>query len=862
MTFMAPRQRVPMVLRLLAVLPLISPTSVQGQAQPDRAPVPIEATASESVTVVPGPRYRAGWLHRFFFGQHYRKLWTTPVRVDVLDLDSFAGGLTATKRGGGQQTRSLRFEAADGREYSVRSIDKNPVAILPPELRGTVVAGIVQDQISAAYPMAPFVVAPLLTSTGVLHSEPRLVVLPKGNPRLGQFETDFGGMLGILEEQPKGTEDTDNAFAGASEIINTDKLDKKVERGPENLVDARAFLRARLLDGFLGDWDRHRDQWRWARFGDEKPTRWVPIPRDRDQAFVRYDGFLLAVARGTAPQLVKFGPHYPGMLGLTWNGRDLDRHYLVGLEQSVYDSIAADLQSHLTNQVIESAVAHLPRPHLALDSAHLANALKSRRDDLPKAARRYYRHLSGEVDVQATDAPETVVVERTDDGHAEITIAESDKADRPYFRRRFDRAETSEVRIHLHGGDDRVVIRGTSGGPQIRVLGGGGQDAVADSARGGSVTFYANGKGDSVLPGRHVSLSTKPYAPPDTALRDWGNRWLSLLWLTSGPDIGVFAGAGVTYTKYGFRKDPFAERYRLRAGYATGASTVRADLTGEWHRVNSPVTVQLLARASGIDVVRFHGFGNETSSAGPSEFYRVNETSYLLATSIVLPLARDIELSVGPRLRYSSTHFDQNRFISLTRPYGSGNFGSASVGADVKFDTRDRENAATRGVLLTAGGSYFPGVFDVATNFGEAHGLAATYLTAKSLPLEPTLALRAGAKKVWGTYPYQESAFLGGNSTVRLGRQNRYAGDAAVYGGAELRLFLTGFNILLPGDFGIFGLGDVGRVYLDGESSDRWHGAAGGGIWFAFLNRANTISAALARGEERTGFYLRAGFGF
>src|SRR2546422_6633389 len=74
--------------------------------------------------------------------------------------------------GGGEQTKSLRFEGADGRQYSFRSIDKDPAAILPPELRGTVVARVVQDQISAADPMAPFVVVLLLTSTGVLHSEP------------------------------------------------------------------------------------------------------------------------------------------------------------------------------------------------------------------------------------------------------------------------------------------------------------------------------------------------------------------------------------------------------------------------------------------------------------------------------------------------------------------------------------------------------------------------------------------------------------------------------------------------------------------------------------------------------------------
>jgi hypothetical protein len=256
------------------------------------------------------------------------------------------------------------LKGEDGREYAFRSVDKNPEAILPPELRGTVVADVVQDQISAGHPGAPFVVAPLLQSAGVLHSEPRLVVMPKNSDRLGAFK-EFGGMLGILEERPEGGDDVDSAFAGASEIISTDKLEKEMRKGPSDLVDTRAYLSARLVDIFLGDWDRHRDQWRWARFGKEKPTRWVPIPRDRDQAFAKYDGLLLVAARGTAPQLVKFGPRYPGMLGLTWNGRDLDRHFLVGVEWSVWDSIANGLQSRLSDPAIESAVAHLPRvsPH-------------------------------------------------------------------------------------------------------------------------------------------------------------------------------------------------------------------------------------------------------------------------------------------------------------------------------------------------------------------------------------------------------------------------------------------------------------------------------------------------------------------
>jgi hypothetical protein len=853
-----------LIARVLAVLVLTWPMSLEGQVQVGDSTSPTHAAATETIRVVPGPRYRAGWFHRWFLGSHYRDLWTTPLEVEVLDLDSFAGGLKPTKRGGGTQTKSLRFHGADGRDYALRSVEKDPSPNLPPELRGTAVAELVHDQISAGHPVAPLVVAPLLRATGVLNAEPRLVVLRKEDPRLGEFRTEFGGLLGFLEERPENS-DEGTSFAGATEVISSEQLLKRLEHGPNDQVDARAFLSARLMDLFLGDWDRHRDQWRWARFGDAKPRLWVAIPRDRDQAFARYDGFLLMVARTTAPQLVKFGPKYPGMLGLTWNGRDLDRRLLVGLERPVWDSIATQLQSRLTDQVIEGAVNRLPAEYHRLDSAWLARALKQRRNELPDAARKYYEHLAGEVEVHATDADELVVVDRVDGRHTEVSVArrsEDAAQGEPFFRRRFDRKDTKEVRLFLHGGNDRAVVRGNSGGVRVRVIAGGGQDELADSSRGGPITLYATDPEDRVLPGRHVAVSRRPYHPRDPAPRDWGHRWLAQVWFAGGPDVGVFMGTGFGLMHYGFRQDPFANHVVLRAGYATGASTGRADLTFQRYWPNSRLRANLLARASGIDVLRFHGFGNETSAEGSNKFFRVNEADYLFKPSLTIPLASRLDFTVGPLLRYSSTDFDPGRFITITRPYGSGKFGMIGGSGDLSLDLRNRRIAATHGFVLTAGGSFYPAVWDVEETFGEVHGEAATYLTADSAPLRPTLALRAGGKRVWGRFPYQEAAYIGGNSTVRLGREHRYAGDAAVYAGAELRLFLTKFYLFVPGKFGVFGLGDVGRVFLEGESSDVWHAAGGGGIWMSFLDPVNTISLALSKSAERTGVYFRVGFGF
>ena len=124
------------------------------------------------------------------------------------------------------------------------------------------------------------------------------------------------------------------------------------------------------------------------------------------------------------------------------------------------------------------------------------------------------------------------------------------------------------------------------------------------------------------------------------------------------------------------------------------------------------------------------------------------------------------------------------------------------------------------------------------------------------------LALRVAGKKVWGTYPLHEAAFIGGPDSLRGLSVERYAGDAAVVANSELRLRAFSFKLLVPADVGVFALADTGRIWLAGESSRRWHTGVGGGIWMSFLRRENALSVALARSEGHTRAYLGAGFGF
>jgi hypothetical protein len=120
-------------------------------------------------TVVIGPDYGAGALHRWLRGTDYRALWTTPARVETLDLGGVAAGLTPLARVGGRETKGLALRGADGRDYTFRAIDKDPTEVLPEELQETWVRNLVQDQIAANHPAAFLVVDELTDAAGILH---------------------------------------------------------------------------------------------------------------------------------------------------------------------------------------------------------------------------------------------------------------------------------------------------------------------------------------------------------------------------------------------------------------------------------------------------------------------------------------------------------------------------------------------------------------------------------------------------------------------------------------------------------------------------------------------------------------------
>ena len=352
------------------------------------------------------------------------------------------------------------------------------------------------------------------------------------------------------------------------------------------------------------------------------------------------------------------------------------------------------------------------------------------------------------------------------------------------------------------------------------------------------------------LPSLAAGQSADPWRPRTTPL--WGVRY--------APDLGAVFGLGVLHERFAFRALPASTRLALRAAYATRTRMGEGDLSAELRRPLAPATLTVDLHASGLDLVKFYGLGNETAATPPDSLYRLRQTQVVAAATVATTLLPRLRLSVGPVLKHTRTRAGGNAVFATTGPYyGGGSFGVIGGTLSLDFDTRDSPTAAARGTRLRVTASGFPAAWDATAAFGTISVEGSSYWSAGD-PAPITLALRAEGAASLGRVPFQELIYVGGETTVRGYAEQRFAGRRGAYTNAELRLRAVRIGW---GDIGVFGLADAGRVWVTGETSDRWHAAAGGGVWLApGGRRADTITLAVARSPERTSFYLRVGFLF
>jgi len=493
------------------------------------------AADSATVRLAAGPQYARGAVWQFFWGPHYRALWATPVTVPVLRLaTAVPGGLAPVQTGGSYQSHTLRLLAADGRQYVLRSVDKDASVALPAGWRRWLLGGLLKDQTSAAEPYGAYVAAQLAQAAGVYHTTPRLVYLPN-DPRLGKFRAGYANGLYLLEERPEGNQRALPNFGHSPAVVNTAHLLASIRQRPGCQVVARAYLRARLLDMWLGDWSRREDQWRWASFEWPGRVEYRPIPRDRDQAFFLFDD-------GAVTRLVSwFVPKYHSFRatlrlgtvdGLTTTARTLDRTLLGTLSADDFRQEADSLCRRLTDAAIARALMAGPVETRAAIAARFGPVLRARRAQLPGVARRYYEILAKEAWVVGTDKAERFVVSGAGPGRLQVKMLaiRPHQVDSLVAERLYDRKETDLVNVYGLGGDDVFeILPPLKSGLAVQLYDGAGRDVVRNKAQSpedlADVVWYQSTDNQAYKKNTNLATRSDPHPELTNDYTGWLKRY-------------------------------------------------------------------------------------------------------------------------------------------------------------------------------------------------------------------------------------------------------------------------------------------------------------------------------------------------
>nr|WP_321225744.1 hypothetical protein [uncultured Psychroserpens sp.] len=334
----------------------------------------------DSVLVAASELYEPNFVKEFIQGSQYRDVWATPVKVPVLFLDTLFGGVTILKEGGGKQTHSLKLKAKNGIEYTLRSVNKDPEPLIPEFANTLGLENIVVDGISAQHPYAAILVAELAQSVNVLHTNPKLVFLPK-QEKLENYNDKFGNRLFLLEYETEGDINW-TSYENIDQLVDTKDLQELKKTLKDSLtIDKRALIRARLFDFLIGDWDRHTKQWGFALQKTDIHYVAIPIAGDRDNAFFNTDGLIPSILsnKNVVPELRPFENDIEFIEGLIY---PFDRYFLINTPETLFSSEAKALQNLLTDDVIDASLEVWPVEISVLNGKEITDKIKSRRDDL------------------------------------------------------------------------------------------------------------------------------------------------------------------------------------------------------------------------------------------------------------------------------------------------------------------------------------------------------------------------------------------------------------------------------------------------------------------------------------------------
>jgi hypothetical protein len=824
---------------------------------------------ADSITVSANPKYaRASGLKQFLNGKNYRKEWATPVKMKIFYLNKM--GFTIESLGGGKQTKTLTLKDKRGKEWILKTIDKDLEYLLPADFQGTAAENYVRDFVSSAHPYGALIVPPLAKAANLVVASPKLYFVPNDNA-FDIYRPLFANKVVMLEEKVPTADGSDTRSTGKT-------LNEMIEDN-EHHVDQEVTLRARLLDLFIADWDRHFDQWKFGKTDTGKGKLYYPVPRDRDAAFSFSDGlFMKWLSTNTMPYLRGFKKEIDGAKWLSYLARDFDRLFLNHLDEAAWKKSIAAFQEEMTDQVIHEAVLKLPPEVYSISGPLIEEKLKNRRDLLMKEGLDYYKFLSKEVDVVGSNQKEYFRVSQLD-GQLQVRVYKRKRAVDSVsvmYDRKFDSKVTDEIRFYGLSGDDLFEVdEDVSSDIKLRIIGGRKEDTFNIKGNARNFLYDLSTENNYILQGNKSKVEFSPHLEVNeysTTGFQYDRVRVPIFNVGYNVEDGLLAGVGFNRRTYGFRKQPYSTDQRFSSLYAFSSGAYQLRYRGDFSQVLGKTGLAVKADVVKPVLNNFFGLGNRTkyNSTLKQEFYRVryNYASLdALFTKRVNALA--LIMGAGPHIYHYWNNPEDNQGKILNFPSLIG-LDSLSI-----YKHKTYVGAKAFALFSTLNDDFFPtrGVYWntqltalAALNNGKPFTSLTSDLTLYSSfkdPAKLVTVVRLGGGHIYSkNYEYFQAMNLGQNNVLRGFRKNRFSGRSMAYVSFETRykLFDTK-SYILPGAVGFIAFGDLGRVWIRDEVSKNWHFSYGTGLYYSAYN-AVLLSATVGFSKEESLFNFTIGSKF
>lgn len=822
-------------------------------------------------------------FYKFLWGERFREEYSKPVLAKSVNLDTLFGGLTPVRKGGGNQSRSLRLMDKDGKQYVMRALKKSATQYIQAVIFGnqyiqgqfenTETELFISDFFTGSYPYAPLTIATLSKAVNINYLNPKLYYIPK-QKALNQFNLEFGNELYFLEEHASVGHEIFAKENFDDKIISTMDLFKEIHKDGDVSIDQKHYIRSRLFDMLIGDWDRHQDQWKWLKFKENGKTIYRALPRDRDQAFSKMsDGFLMSTTVALSPEtrlLRKYSPDLKDVKGVNIEPYPLDNAFLQDADKSIWESQAQFIQQNITDKVIEDAFALLPAEMNKTSIEELISLIKQRRENLLSIADNYYAYLVKYPIITCSDKDDYISIKPLKDNKIEISISQNteNKRKKVYQRKIYDPKETKEIWVYGLEGEDTFNVSSKVDDIKIRLIGGPNKDEYLINEGKNIVIYDFQSKKNKLDNTRNAKVKlSDDYETHLYSFRKKKSTAYSLVpFVGYNPDDGFKLGVSNNFTNNGFERNPFTSNHKLKAAYFFNTKGYEVIYDGEIANVLKKINLKMDAKFQSPNYTyNYFGYGNETENNDQTlgdDYNRIKVKSVLFSPALVWNSERKGKLSIGLQYESIDIEEDKDRIVAneTVPDYLFENIHFAGIQGCYTYKNYDNKYYPTNALLFSINTGYTANINIDKKGYG--YFIPQLSLVNK-LNKSGNLTLATNFKSqinIGNSFEFYQAATIGGDNGLRGFRNQRFTGKISYFQNSDIRY---SFNYIktsfVPIKLGLFGSFDYGRVWIPNEDSKIWHTSYGGGI---FVNGAGLISSKLGVFNSVDGPRVSFGLGF